>query len=104
MKPQKETLNALGISLVKTICLYNPLALHGIKTFFSHVGVFNKNFRLLMDQCEIFADSGIVLEIGEIVFNMTFSNMMECVMSQTSKDSERYVIRRALPKCVRKTF
>jgi len=45
-----------------------------------------------------------VLEIGEIVFNMTFSNMMECVMSQTSKDSERYVIRRALPKCVRKTF
>jgi len=77
------------MSLVKKRMSLYRLVLHRTKTFFSHIGVFNKNSRLLIDQCEIFADSGRVLEIGEHVFNMTFSNMMECVMSQTSHDSER---------------
>jgi len=47
----------------------------------------------LVHQCEIFADSGRVFDISETMSNLTYCNMMECVMSQTSKDSERYGVR-----------
>jgi len=56
---------------------------------FSHLEVFNKNCCLLLDQCENYSASGAVMDAARILSDMSFNNMMECVMSQTAEDNNQ---------------
>ena len=56
---------------------------------YRHVDVFSANSSSILELCELKSKSGISFDITSPLADLSFSNMMECVMSKkVTKDAE----------------
>ena len=56
---------------------------------FRHCQLFNNNYKILFDKFDAFSKKGTACDVTNIIGLMSYTNMMECVMSQEVKETSK---------------